>query len=139
MKYYLKPDGIIVGAIPAEGGLLWALGRFLTSRQWLHKNTNIDYDKLICWEHPNYADFILKKLDQNFLRSFLKVGFGYSANFGLQFNLSFLLQKLSEINQQNIFLEEVIKSLPRVMSLFDCDKTSNRSFGLGDRFFWAWG
>ncbi len=72
MKYYLKPDGIIVGAIPAEGGLLWALGRFLTSRQWLHKNTNIDYDKLICWEHPNYADFILKKLDQNFLRSFLK-------------------------------------------------------------------
>ena len=24
------------------------------------------------------------------------------------------------------------------MSLFDCDKT-NRSFGLGDRFFWAWG
>ena len=72
MKYYLKPDGFIVGAIPAEGGLLWALGRFLTSRRWLHKNTNIDYDKLICWEHPNYADFILKKLDQNFLQSFLK-------------------------------------------------------------------
>lgn len=72
MKYYLKPDGIIVGAIPAEGGLLWALGRYLTSRRWLHKNTTIDYDKLICWEHPNYADFILQKLDQNFLRSFLK-------------------------------------------------------------------
>ena len=72
MKYYLKPDGIIVGAIPAEGGLLWALGRFLTSRRWLHKNTTIDYDKLICWEHPNYTDYIIKKLDQNFQRVFLK-------------------------------------------------------------------
>ena len=28
MKYYLKPGGIIVRAGPAEGGLLWALGRF---------------------------------------------------------------------------------------------------------------
>ena len=72
MKYYLKPNGIIVGAIPAEGGLLWALGRFFTSRRWLHKNTNIDYDKLICWEHPNYADFIINQLDQNFHRVFLR-------------------------------------------------------------------
>lgn len=72
MKYYLKPGGIIVRAGPAEGGLLWALGRFLTSRRWLHKNTNINYDKLICWEHPNYADYIINKLDQRFRRVFLK-------------------------------------------------------------------
>ena len=68
MKYYLKPDGIIVGAVPAEGGLLWALGRFLTSRRWLHKNTNINYDKLICWEHPNFCDHIIMHLDRNFQR-----------------------------------------------------------------------
>lgn len=68
MKYYLKPGGIIVGAIPAEGGLLWALGRFLTSRRWLHKNTNINYDKLICWEHPNFCDQIILELDRNFQR-----------------------------------------------------------------------
>ena len=68
MKYYLKPGGIIVGAIPAEGGLLWALGRILTSRRWLHKNTNINYDKLICWEHPNFCDQIILQLDRNFQR-----------------------------------------------------------------------
>ena len=68
MKYYLKPGGIIVGAIPAEGGLLWALGRILTSRRWLHKNTNINYDKLICWEHPNFCDQIILELDRNFQR-----------------------------------------------------------------------
>ena len=49
-----------------------------------------------------------------------------------------MLQKLSEINQQNIFLEELKKSLPRILSLFDSDQTS-LSYGLGDRFFWAWG
>jgi SAM-dependent methyltransferase len=72
MEYYLKPNGIIAGAIPAEGGLLWAMGRFFTSRRWLHKNTNINYDKLICWEHPNYADYIIDNLDQRFQRVFLK-------------------------------------------------------------------
>lgn len=73
MSYYLKPGGLIVGAIPTEGGLAWAVGRLLTSRRWLHKNTSINYDKLICWEHPNFADFIINSLDTNFERVFLKV------------------------------------------------------------------
>jgi len=88
MKYYLRPDGIIVGAIPTEGGLLWALGRFFTSRRWLHRNTNINYDKLICWEHPNYADYVIKKLDQNFQRIFLK-SWPFSGLPNLDFNLTF--------------------------------------------------
>ena len=72
IKRYLKPNGIIVGAIPTEGGLLWGLGRFFTTRRWLKRNTTINYDKLICWEHPNFADHIIRSLDQNFQRMDLK-------------------------------------------------------------------
>ena len=72
IKHCLKPNGILIGAIPAEGGLLWALGRYFTSRRWLHRNTNIDYDKLICWEHPNFADYIIHRLDKTFERVFVK-------------------------------------------------------------------
>jgi SAM-dependent methyltransferase len=63
MLRVLKPGGILIGAIPAEGGLAWGLGRALTSRRWFKKNTTIDPDKIICWEHPNYADDILYELD----------------------------------------------------------------------------
>lgn len=64
----LRPGGRVVGAIPNEGGLAWGLGRFLTSRRWIHRNTQIDYDKIICWEHPNFADTIIAGLDQRFRR-----------------------------------------------------------------------
>ena len=67
-KRLLKPGGHLVGAIPAEGGLAWGSGRMLTSRRWFKKNTTIDPDKIICWEHPNFADQILGELDQVFKR-----------------------------------------------------------------------
>ena len=66
MKRVLKPGGVLMGAIPAEGGLAWGCGRMLTSRRWLKKNTTIDPDKLICWEHPNFADKVIKELDTVF-------------------------------------------------------------------------
>tara|TARA_Y100000589_G_scaffold304646_1_gene317966 strand:- start:5707 stop:6471 length:765 start_codon:yes stop_codon:yes gene_type:complete len=68
MKRLLKPGGLLIGAIPSEGGLLWGLGRFLTSRRWLRKNTDIDPDKIICWEHPNFADEIISQCDETFKR-----------------------------------------------------------------------
>lgn len=40
----------------------------LTSRHWFKNNTTINPDKIICWEHPNFADQILKELDQVFTR-----------------------------------------------------------------------
>lgn len=64
----LKPNGILIGAIPAEGGLAWGGGRMLTSRRWFKKNTTINPDKIICWEHPNFADQIVEELDQMFCR-----------------------------------------------------------------------
>lgn len=82
----LKPGGMILGAIPNEGGLAWGLGRFLTSRRWIHRNTDIDYDKIICWEHPNFADTIITELDKRFERKahslYPSIGF-FSQNFSL--------------------------------------------------------
>lgn len=40
----------------------------LTSRRWFKKNTQIDPDKIICWEHPNFADHVIAELDQLFQR-----------------------------------------------------------------------
>jgi SAM-dependent methyltransferase len=68
MHRVLKPGGILIGAIPAEGGLAWGAGRALTSRRWFKKNTQIDPDKIICWEHPNFADQIISELDAVFRR-----------------------------------------------------------------------
>jgi len=62
MLRILKPGGKIIGAIPAEGGLAWGLGRYLTSRRWLKKNTTLNPDKIICWEHPTMADEILNAM-----------------------------------------------------------------------------
>jgi SAM-dependent methyltransferase len=58
----LKPGGTLIGAIPAEGGLAWGIGRLLTTRRWFKKHTTIELDKIICWEHPNFADQIIAEL-----------------------------------------------------------------------------
>ena len=67
----LKPNGLLVGAIPCEGGVAWGLGRFLTTRRWLLANTGINPDKLICWEHPNFADFIINSIVQSSTKEYL--------------------------------------------------------------------
>jgi SAM-dependent methyltransferase len=67
----LKPGGWLVGAIPAEGGLAWGIGRYFTSRRWLKRHSRIDPDKIICWEHPNFADEILNALDGSLEQRYL--------------------------------------------------------------------
>ena len=64
----LKPGGVLVGGIPGEGGLAWGLGRLITSRRKVNKLKLFDYDKIIAWEHPNFADEIIDELDSIFLR-----------------------------------------------------------------------
>lgn len=65
-KRLLKSGGCLIGAIPTEGGFAWGLGRFLTSRKWFKRNTSIDPDKIICWEHPNFCSQIINDLEQVF-------------------------------------------------------------------------
>ena len=49
-----------------------------------------------------------------------------------------MLQKQSLNSPEYIFRDEICKSLPRVLSLIETDKTSP-SYGMGDRYHWAWG
>lgn len=63
----LKPGGLLVGGIPCEGGLAWGFGRYLTSRRYARRNFNYDSDKIICWEHPNFARDVLEALDRQFV------------------------------------------------------------------------
>jgi SAM-dependent methyltransferase len=64
----LRPGGQLVGGIPTEGGLAWGGGRFLTSRRYIHRHSGINYDKIICWEHPNFAEEILRTLEHHFAK-----------------------------------------------------------------------
>lgn len=63
----LKPGGLLVGGIPTEGGVFWGLGRFFTTRRFIKQNSTHNPDKVICWEHPNFAEDILTQLDESFL------------------------------------------------------------------------
>jgi SAM-dependent methyltransferase len=47
----LRPGGRLLAALPCEGGLLWNLGRELTTRRAFQRSYGINYDKVIAWEH----------------------------------------------------------------------------------------
>ncbi len=53
------------------------------------------------------------------------------------FNSSIAKAKSNALSA-NPYLQEVQTNLPRLLALIDTDRTS-RSYGLGDRYFWAWG
>ena len=61
----LKKDGYLIFVIPNEGHLAWGLGRYFFTRSYVYNKLGLDYDKIICWEHPNFSDKILKCLDNN--------------------------------------------------------------------------
>jgi SAM-dependent methyltransferase len=73
IKKKLKRGGQLVGGIPCEGGLAWGVGRFFTTRRYVHKHYKINYDKIIRWEHPNFADDIIDRLDFHFERKYFKL------------------------------------------------------------------
>lgn len=51
-KRVVKKGGVISIAIPAEGGIAWNLGRFLTTRRYF-RNKGLDLDYIISREHIN--------------------------------------------------------------------------------------
>lgn len=64
----LRPGGVLVGGIPTEGGLAWGLGRALTTARIARRKYGIDLERIICWEHPNFADKVIGTLDRQFRR-----------------------------------------------------------------------
>ena len=95
-RLLLKPNGLLAGAVPTEGGLAWGIGRFLTSRRYVRKNMHFDYDKIICWEHPNFVTRIKEGLDREFnpVKS-IKRPFVYLP-FDFNLSWSFIYQKMTE-------------------------------------------
>ena len=90
----LREGGLLVGAIPCEGGIAWGFGRYLTSRRWLRHNTRIDPDKIICWEHPNFADHILAQLDCRMKKGYLSFWPLHVTSIDLNLVARFIYQKV---------------------------------------------
>ena len=65
LNRFLKLGCIKIGAIPAKDSQSWGLGRWFISRRWLFKNTYKDSDKIIYWDHSNFAYQILDELNKN--------------------------------------------------------------------------
>ena len=66
----------------------------ITTRRWLKKNTRIKPDKIICWEHPNFADQIIAELDQLFQRkSIVSWPFRWVPALDLNLIIRFVYQK----------------------------------------------
>ena len=92
----LKPNGRLIGAIPAEGGFAWDFGRSLTSKRWLKKNTTIDQDKIICWEHPNFADKIISRLNNKLTKQKIKCWlFSWAPLLDINLVIRFIYKKAS--------------------------------------------
>jgi len=62
----LKPDGMLLLSIPAEGGFLYGLGRSLTSKPYMEKKYGIDYDAIVHYEHCNTYHDIVNHLKRKF-------------------------------------------------------------------------
>lgn len=59
-------NGTLLIALPAEGGFLYKLGRELTTKRYMEKNFDIDYDAVIRESHVNDYPTIIKKLKKRF-------------------------------------------------------------------------
>lgn len=58
----LTPRGQFLVGLPCEGGLAWNLGRELTTRRMFTKKYNVNYDKVIAFEHVRDVDGIVDEV-----------------------------------------------------------------------------
>jgi SAM-dependent methyltransferase len=63
----LAPGGRLSVVIPCEGGLLYSLGRKLSSKRIFEKRYGVDYDWMISYEHVNRADEIVDEILARFV------------------------------------------------------------------------
>jgi SAM-dependent methyltransferase len=49
----LKQEGELLVGLPAEGGLLYGIGRSLTSKPYMERKYGINYGSIVQWEHWN--------------------------------------------------------------------------------------
>lgn len=63
----LKPDGELLVGLPAEGGLLYGIGRWLTSKRYMERKYSIDYMAIVHWEHWNTYKEVVGMLKAQFV------------------------------------------------------------------------
>ena len=66
MVRVLKPNGILIAALPIEENIFINIIRKFTSCKVLKKEYDIDYSKIIYYEHCNYTKQILRTLSYFF-------------------------------------------------------------------------
>jgi SAM-dependent methyltransferase len=58
----LKSNGELLLGIPAEGGFVYGLGRWLTSKCYMERKYGIDYDAIVRWDHWNTFNELIEAL-----------------------------------------------------------------------------
>jgi SAM-dependent methyltransferase len=62
----LASDGRLIVVLPCEGGLLYGLGRQVTTKRLFKKRYGISYEKFIRCEHVNTASEVIAELKKSF-------------------------------------------------------------------------
>lgn len=80
----LRRNGEFLIALPSEGGLLYTIGRNLTTKRYMEKNFRVDYDTIIKESHVHTYAEIYKKLNLFFKIEKIKyLPFPFLPNFHL--------------------------------------------------------
>ena len=66
IRRVLKPEGELLVGLPAEGGLLYGFGRWLTSKPYMERKYGIDYDAIVRWEHWSTCLEVVEEISHEF-------------------------------------------------------------------------
>jgi SAM-dependent methyltransferase len=66
VRRVLRPGGPLFVGLPAEGGLLYGIGRFFTTKRYMERKYGLDYDAIVKWEHCNTAHEVTRALAAQF-------------------------------------------------------------------------
>lgn len=66
IRRVLKLEGELLVSLPAEGGLLYGIGRWLTSKRYMERKYRIDYDTIVQWEHWNTCNETVNMIKTQF-------------------------------------------------------------------------
>jgi ubiquinone/menaquinone biosynthesis C-methylase UbiE len=66
IKRVLRPSGELLVGLPAEGGLLYGLGRRLTSKRYMEQKYKIDYNSIVQWEHWHTCKEVIDTIKEYF-------------------------------------------------------------------------
>jgi SAM-dependent methyltransferase len=66
IRRVLKHSGSLLIGLPAEGGLLYRVGRNITSKPYMKRKYGVDYDAIVLWEHWNTFKEVVEMIKEQF-------------------------------------------------------------------------